>query len=47
MGSNPTLSASKIKASEHFAWKPFLLLIFIFDSLFDSQAVNRNMFLHT
>lgn len=33
MGSNPTLSASKIKASEHFAWKPFSVL-FLFLTAF-------------
>ena len=32
MGSNPTLSASKIKASEHFAWKPFSVLFLFLTS---------------
>jgi len=28
VGSNPTLSASKIKASEQFAWKPFFFAFY-------------------
>ena len=46
MGSNPTLSASKIKASEHFAQKPFSVL-FLFLTAFLTSWNLSAVFLFT
>ena len=46
MGSNPTLSASKIKASEHFAQKPFSVL-FLFLTAFLTSWHLSTVFLFT
>ena len=43
MGSNPTLSASKIKASEHFTQKPFSVL-FLFLTAFLTAWLSRGIF---
>lgn len=46
MGSNPTLSASKIKASEHFAQKPFSVLFLFLTSFLTSWHLSA-VFLFT
>ena len=46
MGSNPTLSASKIKASEHFAQKPFSVLFLFLTSFLTSWRLSA-VFLFT
>ena len=46
VGSNPTLSASKIKASEHFAWKPFSVLFLFLTSFLTSWQLST-IFLFT
>ena len=46
MGSNPTLSASKIKASEHFAQKPFSVLFLFLTSFLTSWHLST-VFLFT
>ena len=47
VGSNPTLSASKFKASRRFAFGSLCLLLFIFDSLFDILEFIGRISLHT
>ena len=46
MGSNPTLSASKIKASERFARKPFSVLFLFLTSFLTSWRLSA-VFLFT
>ena len=46
MGSNPTLSASKIKAFEHFAWEPFFVLFLFLTSFLTSWHLST-VFLFT
>ena len=47
MGSNPTLSASKIKASGGFTLEAFFCSVFIFDIIFDIMAFIGRTVLHT
>jgi hypothetical protein len=44
VGSNPTLSASKIKASEHFTWKPFSVLFLFLTSFLTSWRLLSVLF---